>query len=442
VFGGWFEGEGHLTFVEAAARRQEVTQVLYRMERRGLPFAAHLARQWSGELQTRANQQAQLLPFRPATLATAKHYWFGSGTVKGVEGHGYPPLSTTPTGAPSLTQDDVGKLVAQGLPGAEVWRSYQKLTNADGNWYSGWVKKAGPDGRLRTSVRQNGTASGRFSVEGVQLQAIPHDYKLGGYDELEGIPTPRALIGAGVPEGWTLWELDLANAEARVAALFAQCKKMLELIEAGADLHGATATELFHVKPGDPNWGEKRQVAKRANFSLIFGVGWVKLQADIEEQTGVRMTDHETQVLVRKWRALYPEYGKAIDKAMAVVKGRQSNRKLPGGYLDLINGERRWFTRTEDSHKAFNQRVQGNLAQFALSWWLLADKHCQEVLTPEELETGGVVLTVHDSTVLLLPKDKAEAVVAQVVRLGVELWEKTFPGVPGGVDPSAWGDHS
>lgn len=442
-YGDWFGQPEHLSPSEAAARRQEVTQMLYRMERRGLPFATHLARQWAGTIQTRAKQQAAQLPFRPPTLETAKHYWFGDGRNKnGVQGHGYPPLSTTPTGAPSLTADDVGKLVAQGLPGAEVWRSFSKLSRTDSMWYTGWADKAGKDGRLRTSVRQNGTASGRFSVEGIQLQAIPHDYKLEGYEELVGIPSPRALIGAGVPEGWSLWELDLANAEARVAALFAGCTKMLGMIEAGQDLHGETARELFHVEPDDVNWGKHRQVAKRANFSLIFGVGWVKLQADIEEQTGVRMSDHEVQVLIRKWRALYPEYGKAIDRAMSVVTKRQQNRKLPGGYLELINGERRWFTRFEDAHKAFNQRVQGNLAQFALDWWLGADRICQEHLTPEELEVGGVVLTVHDSTVLLLPAEKAELVVKLVKAWGEELWSERFPGVPGGVDASAWGDHS
>lgn len=437
---GWLDGkDGRMTIGEAAQRRHELTSMLYRMERRGLPFHVDGARAAAKEVQFRARRRAELLPFRPATLATAKHYWFGSGTVKGVEGHGYPPISTTPTGAPSLTADDVTKLEKAGLPGAVHWRDFMKLSRADSMWYTGYADKAGPDGRLRTSVRQNGTRSGRFSVEGIQLQAIPHDYRLSNFDILEGIKTPRQLIGDAVPKGWQLWELDLANAEARVAALFAQCVYMLELISQGKDLHGETAIQLFNVAKEDEEWGEKRSVAKRANFSLIFGVGWETLQEAVESQTGIHMSDHETQVLVTKWRKLYPEYGKAIDEAMEVVGKRQKSHREPGGYITTFNGERRWFTKTEDTHKAFNQRVQSSLGQFAIEWWMEADRYVSKQLTEEELEVGGIVLTIHDSTVLLLPEDRAAGIVAEVQAIGVRLWEQIFPGVPGGVDAKLWG---
>jgi hypothetical protein len=438
----WFWKPGTMSIDDAFRRRMAVTRMLFRMEQRGLPFSVSAARDWADALKGRALAQAVKLPFKPATIETAKHYWFGTGIKKGVEGLGQPPISTTPTGAPSLTQDDVSKLIKAELPGAEVWRSYSKLTRADSMWYTGWAQKAGSDDRLRTSVRQNGTRSGRFSVEGIQLQAIPHDYKLEGFAELEGIPSPRALIGQGVPEGYQLWELDLANAEARVAALFAGCKRMLEMIDAGLDLHGETAKELFHVKPEDVDWGEKRQVAKRGNFSLIFGVGWEKLQNDIEEQTGIRLGDHETKTLINKWHALYPEYKKAINQHMDQVTERQKKRSLPGSYVETINGERRWFSRFEDAHKAFNQRVQANLGQFAVDWWLAADEICNKYLTEEELETCGIVLTVHDSTVLLLPDHIAEKVVRLVQEAGVRLWNERFAGVPGGVDASLWSEHS
>jgi hypothetical protein len=453
----WFARKGgNLMPVEAAERRMDLTRMLYRMEKRGVPFAPHLARQWATVIQTKARQKAELLPFRPATLPTAKHFWFGEGENKqGVVGQGFPPLARTPSGAPSLTADDLDKLVAQGLPGAEDWRSFSKLQRLDSLWYTGWAEKAGPDGRLRTSVRQNGTASGRFSVEGIQLQAIPHDYKL-SHPELEGIPTPRGLIGAGVPVGWELWECDLANAEARVAALLAGCTRMLEMIEAGADLHGETARELFNVKPEDTDWGKMRQVAKRGNFSLIFGVGWITLQADIAEQTGILMSEHETKSLISAWRALYPEYGQAIKVHDQKVMARyEASGKRKISWIDLNNGERRWFNKSDieffnpqkgrvekSAHKAFNQRVQANLAQFGIEMWMGADGIVQGHLTPEELETGGIVLTVHDSIVLLLPRGRAEQIIREIQQFVVELWSNWFTGVPGGLDASRWEAHS
>ncbi|QPO16979.1 DNA polymerase I [Arthrobacter phage Kittykat] len=437
----WMDGKnGRMEASEAFQRRMNMTRLLYRMEKRGLPFDIEEAQSASTELKRRAASFGKDLPFRPATLDMAKHYWFGAGIKQGVNGLGHPPVATTAGGAPSLTANDLGKLILQDLPGAAVWRNFAKCQDADSRWYEGWITKAGADGRLRTSVRQNGTRSGRFSVEGIQLQAIPQNYKLSGYEGMDGIPSPRALIGSAVAKmpGWEMWELDLANAELRVAALFAKCKRMLEMIESGMDLHGETAKELFSASEDDENWDQRRSIAKRANFSLIFGVGWATLQQNIEVNTGIILSDREAQVLVKDWNALYPEYKRAINLHMSKIEKRQKDRREVAGYLQMSNGERRWFAKHEDTHKGFNQRVQPSLAQYGINWWTLADEFISSQLTPEELEVGGTVLLVHDSMVLLLPSDRAKAIIDRVIEIGVELWGKTFPGVPGGVDAKEW----
>lgn len=438
LFDGWLDGQqGRLNARDAVARRMQTSQMLYRMEKRGLPFDVAGAAHASRELKKRVKKLKTELPFKPATLPMAKHYWFGEGNVKGVEGLGLTPEAVTDKGAPQLNANIVRKLVERGVHGADVWRNVQKVSTADSRWYEGYAMLAGEDHRLRGSVRQNGTRSGRFSIERVQLQAIPHDYKLSGFQGLDGIPTPRQLIGAGVPEGWQLWELDLANAEARVAAMMAGCKKMLQMIHQGMDLHGETAIELFQKYPEDHDWGKYRSVAKRANFSLIFGVGWEKLQDDIEEQTGVILGEGETRKLVRDWNNLYPEYQRAIKKTASVVEARQ--RQYGRGWVQTANGERRWFVPGEESHKAFNQRVQANLAQFGIDWWLFGDEYIESHLTEEELQTGGLVMLIHDSMVLLLPDGVAETVVSGVQKVGTDLWAERFPGLPGGVDAKPWG---
>ncbi|QHB47216.1 DNA polymerase I [Arthrobacter phage AppleCider] len=435
----WMDGKkGRMDASEAFLRRMNMTRLLYRMEKRGLPFDIEEAELASAELKRRAKEFGKELPFKPATLDMAKHYWFGSGIKQGVEGLGQPPIATTATGAPSLTANDLGKLILQELPGAAAWRNFAKCQDADSRWYEGWLTKAGGDGRLRTSVRQNGTRSGRFSVEGIQLQAIPQNYKLSGYEGMDGIPSPRALIGSAVAKmpGWEMWELDLANAELRVAALFAKCQRMLDMIDQGMDLHGETAKELFNAAEDDENWDQRRSIAKRANFSLIFGVGWETLQQNIEVNTGIVLSDREAQVLVKDWNALYPEYKRAINAHMARIEQRQ--KKELGGYLQMSNGERRWFARHEDTHKGFNQRVQPSLAQYGIDWWTISDEFISSQLTEEELEVGGTVLLVHDSMVLLLPSDRAEGIINRVIDLGVGLWSERFPGVPGGVDAKIW----
>lgn len=116
----------------------------------------------------------------------------------------------------------------------------------------------------------------------------------------------------------------------------------------------------------------------------------------------------------------------------------------------MLNGERRFFPAGEDPHKAFNQRVQGNLAQFAQSWWLDAQAAVDGLLAGRvsgglDVESGvwvggvGGVLMVHDSLDLLVPVGEfGDEVVDAVVRSGGRLWSEWFPGVPGRVDPTPW----
>ena len=409
-------------------RRLLTTEMLYNMELRGLPFNPEAALQAADIIDQRVAELENQLPFKPVTLPVAKHYWFGQGTKNGVQGLGLTPYAYTQNGAPQVNSQVVEQMADNGVPYAAEWRDLQKLQTVGSRWYRGWGSMAGPDNRLRCQVRQNGTVSGRFSVERVQLQAIPHDYRLTG-DALQGIPTPRTLIASGVPDGYQLWELDLAQAELRVAALYADCERMLQLIHAGEDLHGDAATQLFGVTPDSPDWGRLRNVAKRANFSLIFGVGADKLRGDIEAQTGVVLSYEDTKKLVYDWNQLYPEYRRAIEMHMNIVERRQAQHGL--GWIELWNRERRWFQAEEEAHKAFNQRVQPALAQFGLDWWL----EVSQLFGDDE----GMVMTVHDSIVLLLKSDTAYDSATTAKVLGLDLWDDVFTGVPGEIDMKRWG---
>lgn len=440
--GEWLDGKyGGLTVDEAMKRRLQTSLFLYRMERRGLPFDVETALDVASQLKAIEARIEATLPFDKPTLPAAKDYWFGE------KGLNLPAYSETDKGAPQINESIINKMIKAEIPGAAEWRDLQKVRTADERWYSGYASMAGSDGRLRASVRQNGTVSGRFSVERIQLQAIPHDYRLSQFDVLDGFPTPRALIGAGVPEGWGLWELDLAQAELRVAAYFAKCISMLELISQGEDLHAVTARELFNIEEGDDLWGKMRTIAKRSNFSLIFGSGPESFRDDVEKQTGIVLTLQDATRIVRGWNALYPEFKRAIAQHQSRVEQRM---RLPDygrgvGWLQTNNGERRWWVPGEDTHKGFNQRVQPSLAQYGIDWWLGIESHLMDHYGDEPIiDNGryigrvGMVMSVHDSAVLLI-KDGDEHLIDWSVDYGLELWEKRFPGLPGGVDAKQWG---
>lgn len=425
-------------------RRLKTMKVLYRMERRGIPYDEVGSREAAIECRKRALKVAEKLPFEP-NINAAKHYFFGDGkTSKGVDTLNMVPYGVTDKGSPQLTAEIAGRMEDDRVQFAPEWGEFSRVSNAASMWYEGYADAMGTDGRLRTCFRQNGTRSSRFSVERVNLQAIPQDYRLSGFSALDGIPTPRQLIAAAVPAGWRLYELDLAQAELRVGAMFAKCQTMIEMIINDADLHTYTTKYLFpQISEDDPLFKNKwRQVGKRGNFSLGFGAKGTTFRKMISKETGIVLSDAESDRIVKEWNSLYPEFGQAIYRHQNTVARRQAK---DNGYLELVNKTRRWFQPYEEAHKAFNQRVQGNLAQFGIDWLLTTDPflrnnmELQQRARKEDIGEPGLVLTIHDSQVLLLPDDDFGRDLANTCAgFGRDIWKRMFPGIPGDVDFHQW----
>lgn len=431
--------------IEAIERRLATTNVLYKIERRGIPYDEVTSREAAILCRERAEELGKGLPFGP-TGEKAKKFFFQEGlTDKKVECLNLVPYSVTDKGSPSLTAEIVQRMINDEVPYAKEWGEYSKASNAASMWYEGYADAVGPDGRIRCAFRQNGTRSSRFSVERINLQAIPQNYRLSNHSVLDGILTPRQIIANAVPDGWRLYELDLEQAELRVGAMFAECRKMLDMIHNGADLHTYTTRELWpEIEFEGPQWEQYRQVGKRGNFSLQFGSGGATFKAMVSKETGIILSDSEANGIVRDWNALYPEYRVAISKHMHKVEKRQ--QRYGHGWVEFINGERRWFQTYEEAHKAFNQRVQGNLAQFGIDWLLETEaflgnhRELTKRANRDEIGEPGLVMLVHDSQMLLLPDDEFGRDLAdQCAQFGRDLWaKKWFPGVPGGVDYHSW----
>lgn len=403
-------------------RELEVCKMLYRMEQRGIGFDSVRCLQAAAQLKEAKVEIARALPY-PATVAGAKKYYFDPANKEGMD---LIPYETTDNGAPALNDTVIRKMLNDQVPFIDIYQKCRKIDVALSMWYEAYPAMIGNDGRLRTNYRQTkesgegggGAVSGRFSVERVNLQAIPHQSKL---DLPEGVATPREFFGPR--EGCDLYELDLRQAELRVAAKVAKCGPMLEMIEAEADLHAVTATELFDVTPESDDWFKYRQIAKRGNFSFIFGVGPETFRQTLFKEAGIVLSLSDADGIVQAWRSLYPQFGRAIHRY-----DRAADRDR---YVKLVNGRKRWFYPYEYTHKAFNQVVQGSLAEFAKQWALATEHH----------HPGWLLLLIHDSQVMEVPAgDEGLRIVEHVARIGTKLGTNWFK-VPMGVDFGKWGEH-
>lgn len=306
-----------------------------------------------------------------------------------------------------------------------LYRRVVRVQRTDRREFMRCITTSAPDGLFLTS----GYTVTHNSSTRINLQAVPSDYRI----HLP-VDTPNQLIAQAVQAlgdgNWQLWDMDLAQAELRVAALYANEERMLDAIRDGRDLHGETASQLFNVDPDSPDWKFYRGLAKRSNFSLQFGAGPKTFhQALLSE--GIDLGFRDVQRLVYDWRDLYPGFGVAIEQQMDLVE-RTS-------YVEGLHGYRRYYVQGEDAHSGFNQLVQSSLATFAKLWTISTDQYIQKLGIRDlgfvdGIGAAGLLLTVHDSQKLLLPESMADSVVTAIENQCVDLWDECFPGVPGGVD--------
>lgn len=117
-------------------------------------------------------------------------------------------------------------------------------------------------GRIHTTYNQTGVATGRLSSTDPNLQNIP----VGNSEELI---TVRSAFKA--KPGYLFVSADYSQIELRILAYLSQDPLLIAAFGEGRDIHQETAVYLFDKAP-DTVTHEERQIGKRVNFSVLYGV--------------------------------------------------------------------------------------------------------------------------------------------------------------------------
>jgi len=147
-----------------------------------------------------------------------------------------------------------------------------------------------PDNRVRGHFNV-ATRSGRFNCSEQNIQQIPRALKwVFGYTEEEG----KALIYC-----------DYAQLELRsICALLGE-RVMEKMFREDVDLHIYAASVIYN-KLMDEVSKDERQIAKTANFGLLYGAGVNTFHKIILTLTGKDLPMDEVKFIRNKWRKLYP----------------------------------------------------------------------------------------------------------------------------------------
>ena len=141
-------------------------------------------------------------------------------------------------------------------------------------------EKMADDGFVRASYMQLGAETGRMSSLKPNNQQIPRDREF------------RSCVEA--PEGWKIVDADFSQMELRLAAALANDTNMIQAFKEGADLHDYTAEKM----------GCDRQIAKSANFGLLYGAGVEGLRNYAGAQ-GVLMSQEQAKTVRDGWLNTY-----------------------------------------------------------------------------------------------------------------------------------------
>jgi DNA polymerase I-like protein with 3'-5' exonuclease and polymerase domains len=401
-------------------------RTLYGMEVRGVGFDAPGCRRELSKLDSLIQDAAAAVPFKGGTgrptSPSAIKYFFGAPKDGGL---GYLPYSDkiTSHANPQVDEEVIGRLIKAGAPGASEYAHYQELSSARSKWYAAFPALAGPDGRLRTTHRQGRVVSGRLSVERFQAQALPHDYQIP-----PGIEPIRSFLGND--DGYEHWEADASQAEIRVATKVAQEKSMLRALRAGVDSHDAACKLMFFPDKSVADaklmaeWERYRQVAKRCNLGILYGIGAGGLRTQILKFTGYDYSVDQCREWISDYKNAFPAFARAL--------WTFSQMATESGFVRLCTGKVRKFADYEPVHKAFNQRVQGDVSEGMRITMVRFDREYP----------GLLLLQIHDSLVCRIPVTDVEGVVPAMSSAIVSTFSNLFSPVPFKADVKRFGSSA
>lgn len=264
---------------------------------------------------------------------------------------------------------------------------YRKISKLRSTYADTLPKMADENNRIHTKFNQTGTATGRLSSSDPNLQNIPARAELGKEIRKFFIPEDSNHV---------LIDADYSQIELRLMAELSRDETMREAFRSGADIHSATASQVFRV-PISEVTSELRLRAKAVNFGIIYGIGAFSLSQDL----GISLK--RASEYIASYLETYPKIDAHLKKTVAEAKEK--------GYTTTMFGRRRPIPELSSQNKnlrAFGERVAMNspIQGTAADVIKLAMINVSRALKAANLD-AKLILQVHDE--LIVEASKADA---------------------------------
>ena len=352
--------------------------VLSRMERTGVLIDSTMLAEQSRELEQRIaelEQQAFAMAGEEFNLGSPKQLQ----TVL-FEKLGLPVVSKTPKGQPSTAESVLQELAEQGHELPQLILQHRSLAKLKSTYTDKLPQMINPHtGRVHTSYHQAVAATGRLSSSDPNLQNIPVRTE-------EGRRIRQAFVA---PDGCRVLAADYSQIELRIMAHLSGDRGLLEAFSRGADIHRATAAEVFGIDT-EAVTSEQRRSAKAINFGLIYGMSAFGLAKQLGIGRG------EAQQYVDRYFERYPGVKDYMERTRKLAREQ--------GYVETVYGRRLYLPEINSSNvprrqyaerTAINAPMQGTAADIIKRAMIDVDRRLQGRGTEARM-----IMQVHDELVL------------------------------------------
>lgn len=159
--------------------------------------------------------------------------------------------------------------------------------------------------RIHSFYNQFGANSGRFTCTGAKRTSAKSP-KTTYAVNLQQIPRSKNFRECFVASpGFKLVICDYSQMELRLLAELADIPEMQEAYNQDIDLHTLTASRMNDCSIEEVT-KQQRQMAKGANFGMIYGIGYAKFKTYAAASFGLMLSLSESKVTHAKFHASYP----------------------------------------------------------------------------------------------------------------------------------------
>lgn len=282
------------------------------------------------------------------------------------------------------TDVEVLEELAKVHPFPELILQYRKLIKIKSTYLDSLLSnRSSLTGAVHTDFSQIIVATGRLSSNNPNLQNIPNIW--------ENINVRSAFVPR---PGKVLISADYSQIELRILAKVSEDLHLQQIFLSGGDVHLETAIKIF----GKNDISDKeRSVAKRINFSILYGLSAFSLAKEMDISVG------DAKKYIELFFSGYPGVQIWMDKVL--------ERAKIDGFVTTLWGRKRWFRNLNDSNSliakaearaAINAIIQGSAADLMKIAMIEVDRF----LTYNKIQ-AEILLQVHDE--ILIESDEVLA---------------------------------